>query len=106
MMMDSSALGRPRQGKEPKVKLDRLIHTDEQKALIDQIYRNTSYDSQKFSETDTQQQELARKLLDTLGLNRGAREQLESWWSIRWSNGWSLGDPKTGDERRRILFQW
>lgn len=75
-----------------------------QLASIESIYQEERETCLTFTKDHPEDQSRAQDYLTSLGLDREAREALESRWSVQWSTSWDNG--KGGDKRRRILFQW
>ena len=65
------------------------------------IYKDLHY---TFLKDRSDQQHEAQTILMMHGLDRGSRDNLESRWSVAWSNSWVVGGE--GDKQRHILFQW
>jgi hypothetical protein len=78
--------------------------TPAQKASINTIYEHLQVTRLFFKPNNRVDQDRAIALLRANGLDRVARNRLESRWNIQWSNGWKIEKGK--DERRRYLFQW
>lgn len=76
----------------------------EQKTQLNTMYQQSAVLSMDFSADDPGAQALAQTKLMEIGLDRNARNALESRWNIQWSTSWSL--KKVNDQRKRILFQW
>lgn len=87
-----------------QVQLKQLALNTVQHAAIELMYREKQETCLLFAKDHAEDQSQALDHLTLLGLDRDARDTLESRWSVQWSTSWDNG--KGGDKRRRILFQW
>lgn len=82
-----------------------LAATESQLREISQHYVEKKEVSLVFAETAADQGD-AQQFMQLYGLDRAARDRLESRWNVTWSAGWSLKNGDGGDKRRRCLLQW
>lgn len=86
-----------------KVCFKRLALDTVQYDCIDLLYR-TNRETVLTFPLDKFGQENASQLMQHVGLDREAREALESRWNVQWSTSWASGAP--GNRMQRTLLQW
>lgn len=86
-----------------QVNIKQLSLDENQLESINTIYRAKREVSLTFSEGEDGQR-YAKHFTQQHGLDRAARESLDSRWNVQWSTSWPLGP--IGDRRRRALVQW
>ena len=70
-----------------KVEVSFLVQDADQKTAM-AIYKDNKYLHYTFLKDRRDQQHEAQTILMMHGLDRGSRDNLESRWSVAWSNSW------------------
>jgi hypothetical protein len=86
----------------PKVPLEKLMLSDEQRTSIECLYNSEQELSLKYYPDNLASQNEARQILAFNQLDTTSRQQLESRWNIQWSTSWA----SSGKTCKRTLFQW